>query len=112
MAAEQPDATTTFAVTGWRKWLTSGQAAAALLALFYVGLLISLRQKSATFDEPGHATAGYIYWTLGDYRIDPENGNLSKRWMALPFLFSGEQFPATTTNGWADSNSWLLADAW
>src|SRR6185295_19299666 len=85
--------------------LTSPWAALVVLALFYAALLLSLREKSATFDEPGHATAGYVYWKFGDYRIDPENGNLSKRWIALPLLFSGQRFPSAA-DGWFDSDSW------
>jgi hypothetical protein len=83
-----------------------------MLAVFYAVLLLGLRDKSATFDEPGHATAGYIYWKYGDYRIDPENGNLAKRWIALPFLFGGEKFPDADSAGWTQANTWLLADAW
>ena len=92
--------------------LTSPIAAACLLLAFYVVLLFGLREKSATFDEPGHAMAGYVYWKFGDYRFDPENGNLSKRWIALPFLFSDYRFPDTSAHGWGDSNSWRLADQW
>jgi hypothetical protein len=87
-------------------------AAIAVLLLFFAVLLASLREKSAGFDEPGHATAGSVYWRTNDYRIDPENGNLSKRWIALPFLFSGEKFPAGNAVGWRQANTWRLADEW
>lgn len=97
---------------GWRRRLTSPAAAAVVLALFYAALVLSLREKSATFDEPGHAAAGYVYWKSGDYRVDPENGNLSKRWIALPFLFRDDRFPAADGSRWRLGNSWELSDTW
>lgn len=97
---------------GISRALTSGWVAAAILAVFYLTLLGSVRDKSATFDEPGHATAGYVYWKLNDYRLDPENGNLSKRWLALPFIWSPETFPAHDSTGWVEPNIWLLSDEW
>lgn len=96
---------------GWLTRLTSPWAAALVLALFYCALLASLRDTSATFDEPGHATAGYVYWKYGDYRLDPENGNLSKRWIALPYLFRSDTFPALNDPAWT-YGSWVLSDAW
>jgi hypothetical protein len=108
------DPVCTPAATGWRRrtgW-TSPWAAGLVLVLFYATLQLSLREKSATYDEPGHATAGYVYWKYGDFRLDPENGNLSKRWIALPYVFSAYRFPADTTGGWFESNTWRFADAW
>ncbi len=96
----------------WRDRLTSPWAAAGLLLVFYVVLLGSLREKSATMDEPGHATAGYIYWKYGDYRVDPENGNLSKRWIALPYLFGDERFPEKEWLGPKKNLFWVLAESW
>src|SRR4051812_1947783 len=96
----------------WRSRLTSGWMAAAVLVAFYAALLLSLRDKSATFDEPGHATAGYVYWKFNDYRVDPENGILTKRWIALPFLGGKDAFPAISSNGWSTATTWILADEW
>lgn len=92
--------------------LTSPWAAAVLLALFYAALFASLRDKSATFDEPGHAAAGFVYWKFNDYRLDPENGNLPKRWFALPFLFRADQPPDLNARAWQTGNTWLLSEAW
>lgn len=105
-------APTASAAQTWHARLTSPTAAAAILLLFYIVLLGSLRDKSATFDEPGHAAAGYVYWALGDFRFDPENGNLSKRWIALPYLSGTYAFPDATAGGWRDSNSLRIADGW
>ena len=96
----------------WLFRLTSPLAAGVVLAIFYAVLLTSLHDKSATFDEPGHAIAGYIYWKHGNYRIDPENGNLPQRLIALPLLFGDFKFPSTESNAWRNSDSWPLADAW
>ena len=43
---------------------------------------IGTPQKSATYDEIAHLTAGYSYWLTGDYRLHSENGVLPQRWAA------------------------------
>ncbi|HEY1107250.1 MAG TPA: hypothetical protein VGE76_01420 [Opitutaceae bacterium] len=96
----------------WLHRLTGPAAALLVLALFYGALLASLRDTSATFDEPGHAAAGYVYWKYGDYRSDPENGNLSKRWIALPLLLRSDTFPAPGDPAWQSNSLWFLSDAW
>ena len=46
---------------------------AILLAAVHAALAISAAiEKSPTFDEPTHLTAGYSYWLKNDYRLDPE----------------------------------------
>ena len=97
--------------TGHPLW-ASPVAAAVVLAAFYAVLLVSLRDKSATIDEPGHAAAGYAYWTLNDYRLDPENGNLPQRWIALPYLFGAYSFAPAKTLAWKGSHSSLVGDHW
>jgi len=67
---------------------------AFLLAALHAVLAITAgMEKSPTFDEPTHLTAGYSYWLKNDYRLDPENGNLPARWAALPLLWSRPVFP-------------------
>ncbi|HEY1109399.1 MAG TPA: glycosyltransferase family 39 protein, partial [Opitutaceae bacterium] len=51
-------------------------------------------------------------WTANDYRLDPENGNLTKRWFSLPFLFEGKPFPASDSERWLSATTWLVADLW
>jgi hypothetical protein len=67
---------------------------AILLAALHAVLAITAAiEKSPTFDEPTHLTAGYSYWLKNDYRLDPENGNWPARWAALPLLLSRPAFP-------------------
>src|SRR5438067_4424480 len=62
---------------------------AILLAALHAALAITAAiEKSPTFDEPTHLTAGYSYWLKNDYRLDPENGNWPARWAALPLVLS------------------------
>src|ERR1044071_6476652 len=63
-----------------------------LAALHAVLAITAAMEKSPTFDEPTHLTAGYSYWLKNDYRLDPENGNWSARWAALPLLWSHPAF--------------------
>jgi hypothetical protein len=67
---------------------------AILLAALHAALAITaVVEKSPTFDEPTHLTAGYSYWLKNDYRLDPENGIWPARWAALPLLLSHPSFP-------------------
>ena len=66
---------------------------AILLAALHVALAITAAlEKSPTFDEPTHLTAGYSYWLKNDYRLDPENGIWPARWASLPLLLSRPTF--------------------
>ena len=61
-----------------------------LFAFVFVGLQIaSFTQKSATWDESIHLTAGYSALALGDYRIDPTHPPFLRMWAALPLLAMG-----------------------
>lgn len=59
-----------------------------------------------TFDETAHLTAGYSYWDSGEYRLQPENGNLPQRLAAMPLLAKDIQTPT-----W-DGEAWNTADVW
>jgi 4-amino-4-deoxy-L-arabinose transferase-like glycosyltransferase len=96
----------------WQNWPTSPSAAVVVLLVFYAVMLASLREKSATLDEPGHATAGYTYWKFGDYRLDPENGNLPQRVIALPLVLSRFHFPDRDAPGWKRAEIHTLANQW
>ncbi len=78
--------------------------AGALLALFWWMAASVSREHSTTADEIFHVTAGYSYWTLGDYRLQPENGNLPQRWAALPLLATDVHFPATGQAAWRSAD--------
>ena len=82
--------------------------AAALLILYGLMAWSSVREKSNTFDESAHLTAGYSYWATGDYRLNPENGILPQRWAALPLLGMELRFPDTNDVPWQQSDVWTL----
>jgi 4-amino-4-deoxy-L-arabinose transferase-like glycosyltransferase len=67
-----------------------------------------VREKSTTFDEMAHLTAGYSYWLTGDYRLHPENGILPQRWETLPLLVQDVRFPEREQPHWWRSNVWEL----
>ena len=98
----------------WCRRLTGPAAAGLVLVLFWAGLLGSLRHKSITFDEMAHATAGYSYWRFNDYRLNPENGNLPQRIMALPLVLGGSQFefPPLDSPAWRTADEWAVGDQW
>lgn len=74
-------------------------------ALAFFGIL----NRSVTSDETGHLTAGYAYWRFGDYRLQPENGNLPQRWGSLPLLIAQPRLdPASNRNDWAASRVWNI----
>ena len=86
--------------------------AGLILAAFWLGLVGSLRDKSYTADEAVHATAGYTRWRFNDYRINPENGNLPQRWMALPLLAGHYAFPPLDSENWRQANAIAVSEAW
>ena len=81
-------------------------SAALLLAAHLVLAGASIVNKSNTFDEMGHLTAGYAYWVKNDFRLDPENGNLSHRWAALPAVFLRLAFPEDGYGPWVSGDVW------
>jgi hypothetical protein len=96
----------------WIRRLTSPWAAAVILAAFWMLMLASLREKSITFDEVGHMTAGYTYWRFNDYRLDPENGNLPQRVAGLPLLLKDFRFPSTDSDAWRQSDYLVIGYQW
>ncbi|HVT73985.1 MAG TPA: glycosyltransferase family 39 protein [Lacunisphaera sp.] len=79
--------------------------AAILLALHFTLAVGSKRHESTTADELIHVTAGYSYWKNNDYRLHPENGNLTQRWIALPLWLAGATFPPLEGNAY-----WRISD--
>lgn len=75
----------------WR-WAFGPAPAAAVLAIFWVVMVASLREKSPTYDEVAHAAAGYAYWHFGDYRLQPENGQLPQRAAGFPWRSPPRRF--------------------
>jgi hypothetical protein len=85
-------------------------AAGALLILYYVMAVSASAQKSMTFDEMAHLTAGYSYWLFDDYRLHPENGNWPQRLGALPALWGKYSFPRLDQPAWRSSNVYAIGD--
>src|ERR1700747_2162780 len=82
---------------------------AILLAALHAALAITAAiEKSPTFDEPTHLTAGYSYWLKNDYRLDPENGNWPARWAALPLILSRPTFLENTA--WRQAGVWAVSE--
>ncbi len=86
-----------------RRWWPLA-AAATLLAVYFLLAVTGVAHKCATFDEVFHLTGGYSYWTISDFRMQPENGNLPQRWAALPLLFGDYKFPAVDSGDWRRSS--------
>src|ERR1051325_11028407 len=57
-----------------------------ILIAFFLQALSALPKLSATTDEPVHLAAGYSYWTMRDFRMNPEHPPLAKLLAALPVL--------------------------
>jgi len=87
--------------------LAAPLAAVVLLAAYFALAITSVLRKSATYDEPVHLAGGYSYWVRNDYRINPENGILPQRWMALPLLAGHWRLP--DLNDPPQYDEWLLA---
>jgi Dolichyl-phosphate-mannose-protein mannosyltransferase len=79
----------------------TGWLIAIFVAVLHALMAITVANtKSPTFDEPQHLIAGYSYWVRNDFRLDPENGNLTARWAALPLLFSHAKFISLDNRAW------------
>ena len=90
------------------RWNTAALLLAC--ALYFAMALHGVADKSSTYDELAHVTAGYSYWTLDDYRLDPENGNWSQRIAALPLLYTRPAFPSLQQNVWRAANVWNVSE--
>jgi len=79
-----------------------------LIAAWYAVAVSSVREKSVTFDEPLHITAGYSWVQERDYRIDPEANWLVGHWVGLALAASGAALD-TGDEYWKLSGGWQLA---
>jgi hypothetical protein len=86
------------------RWSAIGLA--VLHAVFAVTATVD---KSPTFDEPTHLTAGYSYWVKNDFRLDSENGNLPARWAALPLLLGHAKFVDSNSTSWQSVSAGLAS---
>ena len=84
-----------------------GWPAALLLAgIFWILAVTAVKDKSNTFDEIAHLTAGYSYWSTNTYAFNPENGNLPQRLGALPLLGLTCHFPSMKDPAFIQGNVW------
>jgi 4-amino-4-deoxy-L-arabinose transferase-like glycosyltransferase len=79
-------------------------AAGALLAVYWWMATSVSPRHCPVGDELIHLTAGYAYWTAGDLRFQPENGNLPQRWAALPLLAQQLRFPPPAGDAWRQAD--------
>ncbi|MBI2498164.1 MAG: glycosyltransferase family 39 protein [Opitutae bacterium] len=90
------------------RWLIAA-GVAALLALHAGLALWAASRESVTADEILHVTGGYFYNRFGDYRIQPENGNLTQRWVALPaWLMQAPPPPLADNIYWRTSDQSVI----
>jgi hypothetical protein len=75
-------------------------------------MVASLRDKSLTYDELAHAASGYSYWRYGDFRLQPENGQLPQRVAGLPLLLSVARLPSPDPAAWRNAEQWQLGAQW
>jgi len=76
------------------------------------GVLVyrSAETLSPTQDEPLHVAAGYSYWQEDDFRMQPENGVLSQRWVGFgPMLLEGGTEVQTESISWREGRQWFVA---
>lgn len=78
-----------------------------LLLLIFFQALLSIKNKSVTFDEIAHLPAGYSYIRTLDFRMNIEHPPLVKQLSALPLLFLDLNFPVNQ-QAWNESRQWIF----
>lgn len=80
-------------------------AAAAGLAAYAALCVASMRWSACTFDEPIHLPPGWVSWTLGDHRMNPDHPPLLRKVAALPLLLMDVHMD-TDDHAWRVSRPW------
>ncbi|MBZ0268744.1 glycosyltransferase family 39 protein, partial [bacterium] len=80
-------------------------AAGALLLLFALLAVLSMRAKTFTFDETAHLAAGISYVKTGDFRMNPEHP-------ALPKLLAGAAAAAAGADVRPEGKAWETGEQW
>ncbi|HMD60907.1 MAG TPA: glycosyltransferase family 39 protein [Opitutaceae bacterium] len=96
----------------WHGILTGRTAAAGVLLLFWLLMAASLRDKSLTYDEVAYAAAGYAQWHYGDFRLQPENGQLPERMAGLALELGLSPLPEPDPAAWKDADQWGIGGQW
>lgn len=95
----------------WRSGVPDRGILLACCALFLALSVLSLRGKSATFDEPFHLTAGYLHLRHGDFRYNAMHPPLAKMLAALPLLAMDLRLPPTAGSDLPHQFLYVLNDA-
>ncbi|MFP4040843.1 MAG: ArnT family glycosyltransferase [Desulfosudaceae bacterium] len=80
---------------------------AALFTAYFIMAGRAATVLSPTQDEPLHLISGCAYWNWSDFRLQPENGLASQRWIGLAALLSGDAArlePGRGTSGIGDKS--------
>jgi hypothetical protein len=85
-------------------------ALVALLALFAAQALLASPQKSASFDEQYHLTAGYSYLRTGDFRLATTHPPLAGMIAGLPLLAREGIILPLDSPLWEQGNRYDFAD--
>ena len=83
---------------------------AALLAMFAAQALLASPQKSASFDEQYHLTAGYAYLRTGDFRLATTHPPLAGMVAGLPLLLRGDINLPLDNPLWEQGNRYDFSD--
>ncbi len=71
-----------------------------LIAILAAIQINTIRNETATWDEPVHLAAGYSYWITGQYQLNPEHPAFVKLLCALPlYWFYHPKLDVTTLGG-------------
>ncbi|MCK6446806.1 MAG: glycosyltransferase family 39 protein [Planctomycetes bacterium] len=90
----------------WRV-LSSVWLAVALAALHALLAWTATLSKSNTSDEIAHVLGGVTIWRTGDFRMNPEAGNLQQRLVSWPVALSDARLPAHEGPNWWGANYWF-----
>lgn len=86
-------------------------AVPALLVVFAVQAMLSMRNKSVTVDELMYIAAGYYHLRTGDFSMNMTNPSLMKLVSALPLLTLDLRLPEISSNpaDWSIIEQWQYA---
>lgn len=76
-------------------------------AIIVLQIVVSLTNKSLTFDEPNRFLSGYQYVTGGDFRLNPEHPPLVKYLVGLPLALA-DVTPPPNMGQWTLDGQWFL----
>ncbi|HVW22851.1 MAG TPA: glycosyltransferase family 39 protein [Opitutaceae bacterium] len=82
--------------------------AAALLLLYASTALLASRHKGPSYDEGEEIAMGYNIWLRHDFRMEAANGDLVKRWVALPYFWTQPGFPEIDSADWRAGHPYAL----